>query len=88
MIKEFIQRKRDEKELKEWKEIFKKASKRKEFEDIYNSKKKWPRFLSPENKVLADKFLLELNQIQYKKDWTDIEQEKIKKTLNLIRESL
>lgn len=74
------------KSRKKYDEIFRRASKREDFESLYKEKDIWMELLS--EKVPAHfEFLKTLNQHQFKKEWGSSDYEEVRSSFDVIRRS-
>ncbi len=69
---------------REWKLSLDRAKTRQDFEEIYKGKKSLEKLFS----IKSNAFFDELNEVQYKKDWDELDLQKIKKAFNSFRSNL
>lgn len=77
---------RCEREKKFWEERFILAAKRSDFEEVVANESKWEKFF-PKTPPLAE-FVENVKLIQYKKEWSASEHEKVKSLIDQIKEQL
>lgn len=67
-----------------WSSKLKAAQSRPEIEDVYAKRKQWIKILRPPSSLLA-KFCEQIEQVQYKKEWTEEEFREVTQCLNELR---
>jgi hypothetical protein len=70
--------------MSHWNDEFKNVQSRKDMERVYQTRSEWLRIVGGETSPIKDYFHL-LNQIQYKKEWTDIDEHKALESFEEIR---
>jgi len=75
------------KKLNSWKKTFNSAKRRKDYENIYNKRLEWEKYITSD-KSLVKNFYQTINKHQYKKTWESFESNDTKESFDKIRHIL
>lgn len=74
--------------LKSWNIQFSQADHRKDYELLYAERQFWSEFVSHEHQSLIDNFIDDMNECQFRQNWTELNYNNVKNSVEKIKQAL